>query len=100
MSGYIVDRAAQPNMYAQPGTRLYTIAGLSDVWMYAAVFQDAKELHLRLRGELADFVHEERALVRLLDEADAGAVREAGTDHEVLLGWVRWVRITRSCGGT
>ena len=40
MSGYIVDRAAQPNMYAQPATRLYTIAGLSNVWVYAAVFQD------------------------------------------------------------
>jgi len=40
MSGYVVDRAAQPNMYAQPETRLYTIAGLSDVWVYAAVFQD------------------------------------------------------------
>ncbi|HVA41133.1 MAG TPA: efflux RND transporter periplasmic adaptor subunit [Candidatus Binataceae bacterium] len=40
MSGYVVDRAALPNMYAQPETRLYTIAGLSDVWVYAAVFQD------------------------------------------------------------
>jgi RND family efflux transporter MFP subunit len=40
MSGYVVDRAALPNLYAQPGTNLYTIAGLSDVWMYAAVFQD------------------------------------------------------------
>jgi RND family efflux transporter MFP subunit len=40
MAGYVVDRAAQPNMYAQPDTRLYTIAGLSDVWVYAAVFQD------------------------------------------------------------
>jgi membrane fusion protein, copper/silver efflux system len=40
MSGYVVDRAALPNMYAQPDTRLYTIAGLSDVWVYAAVFQD------------------------------------------------------------
>ncbi|MGH7913244.1 MAG: efflux RND transporter periplasmic adaptor subunit [Candidatus Binataceae bacterium] len=40
MSGYVVDRAALPNMYAQPETRLYTIAALSDVWVYAAVFQD------------------------------------------------------------
>ena len=40
MAGYVVHRAAQPNMYAQPDTRLYTIAGLSDVWVYAAVFQD------------------------------------------------------------
>jgi RND family efflux transporter MFP subunit len=40
MSGYVVDRAALPNLYAQPETRLYTIAALSDVWVYAAVFQD------------------------------------------------------------
>jgi membrane fusion protein, copper/silver efflux system len=40
MSGYVVDRAALPNMYVQPDTRLYTIAALSDVWVYAAVFQD------------------------------------------------------------
>lgn len=40
LAGYVVDRAALPNMYAQPETRLYTIAGLSDVWVYAAVFQD------------------------------------------------------------
>jgi RND family efflux transporter MFP subunit len=40
MSGYVIERAALPNLYAQPGTNLYTIAGLSDVWVYAAVFQD------------------------------------------------------------
>jgi RND family efflux transporter MFP subunit len=40
MSGYVVERAALPSLYAQPGTNLYTIAGLSDVWVYAAVFQD------------------------------------------------------------
>ncbi|HVA81759.1 MAG TPA: efflux RND transporter periplasmic adaptor subunit [Candidatus Binataceae bacterium] len=39
-TGYIVDRAALPNMYADPSTRLYTIANLGTVWVYAAVFQD------------------------------------------------------------
>ncbi len=38
--GYVTERAALPNMYAQPETRLYTIADLSRVWVYAAVFQD------------------------------------------------------------
>jgi multidrug efflux pump subunit AcrA (membrane-fusion protein) len=40
MSGYVVDRAALPNMYVQPETRLYSIANLSTVWAYAAVFQN------------------------------------------------------------
>jgi len=40
MSGYIVERNALPNMYVQPDTRLFTITGLSKVWIYAAVFQD------------------------------------------------------------
>ncbi len=40
MNGVIVDRAALPNMYVQPETRLFTITDLSRVWVYAAVFQD------------------------------------------------------------
>jgi RND family efflux transporter MFP subunit len=40
MSGYIVERNALPNMYVQPDTRLFTITDLSEVWIYAAVFQD------------------------------------------------------------
>jgi Cu(I)/Ag(I) efflux system membrane fusion protein/cobalt-zinc-cadmium efflux system membrane fusion protein len=39
-SGYITERNALPNTYAQPETRLYTIADLSDVWVYAQIFQD------------------------------------------------------------
>ncbi|MFP5232793.1 MAG: efflux RND transporter periplasmic adaptor subunit [Acidobacteriota bacterium] len=39
-SGYITDREALPNAYAQPQTRLYTIANLSTVWVYANVSQD------------------------------------------------------------
>jgi RND family efflux transporter MFP subunit len=38
-SGFIVDRQAFPNMYAEPSTRLFTIADLAKVWVYAAVFQ-------------------------------------------------------------
>jgi Cu(I)/Ag(I) efflux system membrane fusion protein/cobalt-zinc-cadmium efflux system membrane fusion protein len=38
-SGYITERNALPNMYAEPGTRLYTIADLSHVWVNAQVFQ-------------------------------------------------------------
>jgi RND family efflux transporter MFP subunit len=39
-SGYIIDRTALPNAYVQPDTKLYTIADLSTVWVYANVFQD------------------------------------------------------------
>jgi Cu(I)/Ag(I) efflux system membrane fusion protein/cobalt-zinc-cadmium efflux system membrane fusion protein len=40
VSGYITERNALPNLYADPSTRLYTIADLSRVWVYAQVFQD------------------------------------------------------------
>jgi RND family efflux transporter MFP subunit len=40
MSGYVVDWSALPNKYVQPEARLYTIANLSTVWIYAAVFQN------------------------------------------------------------
>lgn len=38
-SGYIVERNALPNAYVQPETKLYTVADLSTVWVYANVFQ-------------------------------------------------------------
>jgi Cu(I)/Ag(I) efflux system membrane fusion protein/cobalt-zinc-cadmium efflux system membrane fusion protein len=38
-SGFIVERVALPTMYVQPGTKLYSIADLSTVWVYAQVFQ-------------------------------------------------------------
>lgn len=40
VSGYITEYNALPNMYVQPSTRLYTVANLSQVWVYAQVFQD------------------------------------------------------------
>ena len=39
VSGYITERNALPNMYVQPETRLYTVADLSSIWVYAQVFQ-------------------------------------------------------------
>src|SRR5579875_670607 len=39
VSGYITERNALPNLYVQPDARLYTIADLSTVWVYAEVFQ-------------------------------------------------------------
>ena len=39
-SGFIIERNALPNMYAEPSTRLYTIADLSRVWVNAQVFQN------------------------------------------------------------
>ena len=38
-SGYITERNALPNAYVQPDTKLYTIANLSTIWVYANVFQ-------------------------------------------------------------
>lgn len=39
-TGYITEREALPGKYADPSTRLYTIADLSTVWVYAQVFQN------------------------------------------------------------
>ncbi|HVZ83760.1 MAG TPA: FixH family protein [Terracidiphilus sp.] len=39
VSGYILERNALPNAYVQPDTKLYTVADLSSVWVYANVFQ-------------------------------------------------------------
>jgi membrane fusion protein, copper/silver efflux system len=39
-SGYITERNALPNLTVQPDTRLYTIADLSTVWVFAQVFQN------------------------------------------------------------
>lgn len=39
VSGYIIERNALPNQFVLPDTKLYTIAGLSEIWVYAQVFQ-------------------------------------------------------------
>ncbi len=39
VSGYITEKNVLPNMYVQPETRLYTVADLSTIWVYAQVFQ-------------------------------------------------------------
>lgn len=40
VSGYITERNALPNAYVQPETKIYTIADLTTVWIYANVYQD------------------------------------------------------------
>ncbi len=40
VSGYITERNALPDMYVQPGTKLYAVADLAAVWVYAQVFQN------------------------------------------------------------
>ncbi|HEV1996447.1 MAG TPA: efflux RND transporter periplasmic adaptor subunit [Candidatus Acidoferrum sp.] len=40
VTGYITERNALPNLTVQPDTRLYTIADLSTVWVFAHVFQN------------------------------------------------------------
>ena len=39
VSGYITERNALPNQFVQPDTKLYTVTDLSQVWIYAQVFQ-------------------------------------------------------------
>lgn len=40
VSGYVTERNALPNAYVQPETKVYTIADLSTVWVYANVYQN------------------------------------------------------------
>lgn len=40
VSGYVTEKNALPNMYAQPDTRLYIVADLSEIWILAQVFQN------------------------------------------------------------
>jgi RND family efflux transporter MFP subunit len=40
VAGYITERNALPNMFVEPSTRLYTVADLSRVWLYAQIFQN------------------------------------------------------------
>jgi multidrug efflux pump subunit AcrA (membrane-fusion protein) len=40
VSGVVIDRKAFPNMYVEPGTKLYAVADLSTVWVYAELFQN------------------------------------------------------------
>jgi len=39
-AGYVTEREALPGKYADPSTRLYTIADLSTIWVFAQVFQN------------------------------------------------------------
>src|SRR6185437_5750582 len=39
-SGYVTARQALPNAFAQPSTALYSIAGLSTVWVNAEMYQN------------------------------------------------------------
>lgn len=40
VAGYITERNALPNLTVQPDTRLYTVADLSTVWVFAEIFQN------------------------------------------------------------
>ncbi len=39
VSGVLISRKAFPNTYVEPGAKLYEVADLSNVWVYAEVFQ-------------------------------------------------------------
>jgi RND family efflux transporter MFP subunit len=40
VAGYVTEKNALPNMYVQPETKLYTIADLSELWVFAQIFQN------------------------------------------------------------
>jgi Cu(I)/Ag(I) efflux system membrane fusion protein/cobalt-zinc-cadmium efflux system membrane fusion protein len=40
VSGVIISRKAFPNAYVEPGAKVYAVADLSTVWVYAEVFQN------------------------------------------------------------
>lgn len=40
VSGYVTERQALPNLFAQPDTRLYTVADLATIWVFAQVYQN------------------------------------------------------------
>lgn len=40
VSGYVTERNALRNAYVQPETKIYTIADLSTIWVYANVYQN------------------------------------------------------------
>jgi RND family efflux transporter MFP subunit len=40
VTGYVTEKNALPNMYVQPDTKLYTIADLSEIWVFAQIFQN------------------------------------------------------------
>ena len=75
-SGYIIERNAFPNAYVQPETKLYTIADLSTVWVYANVPQvDVGRLKPGDRGEVSADAYPGRKfrgrIDQILPEVDA-----------------------------
>lgn len=66
--GFILDRQALPNLYVQPETRLYTVADLSRVWVFAEVFQnDIGSLKLGDPASLTIDAYPGRALAGRID---------------------------------
>ncbi len=51
VSGYIIRRNVLPNQYVQPSTRLYSVAALNPIWVYAQLFQ--KQIGMLRRGDPA-----------------------------------------------
>lgn len=75
-SGYIIERNAFPNAYVQTETKLYTLADLSTVWIYANVPQvDVGRLKPGDRGEVSVDAYPERKfdgrVDQILPEVDA-----------------------------
>ncbi|HUX46277.1 MAG TPA: efflux RND transporter periplasmic adaptor subunit [Terracidiphilus sp.] len=69
VSGYITERNALPNAYVQPETKIYTIADLSTVWVYANVFQnDVGRLRPGDRGQVTVDAYPGRSFAGRIDQ--------------------------------
>lgn len=68
-TGYIFQRAVLPNQYVQPGTTLYQVADLAEVWVNAQVFQaDAGMLRAGERAQVTVDSYPGRVFAGRVDE--------------------------------
>ena len=68
VSGYITEYNALPNLYVKPATRLYTIADLSTVWVYAEMFQsDLEQIHVGQRATVTSDAYPGRTFYGRVD---------------------------------
>jgi RND family efflux transporter MFP subunit len=68
VSGYITEYNALPNLYVKPATRLYTIADLSTVWVFAEIFQsDLEQIRVGQRATVTSDAYPGRTFYGRVD---------------------------------
>ena len=68
VSGYITEYNALPNLYVKPATRLYTIADLSTVWVFAEIFQsDLEQIRVGQRATVTSDAYPGRTFTGRVD---------------------------------